>query len=216
VLDRCFRQFSAPSGPLGRIAGRLMARMNGPLNAWAVGLLELAPGDRLLEVGFGPGLAVALAAARVGDGRVVGVDRSELMWRQAARRNRAALSAGRVELRVASVEELPLADAAFSHALAVNSLQFWPDPPAAFRELRRVLRPHGRLVVALRMRRASAGRFDRSRHGMTEERLAQVLAALGAAGFEEIRTLRREIRGENITAVLARAPGPATDERREP
>lgn len=204
MLDRCFRQFSGPSGPLGRIAGRLMARLNGPLNDWVVELLDVAPGARVLEVGYGPGLAVEKLAAGGRAERIVGVDRSELMQRQAARRNRAAIAAGRVELRVGTVAALPLADASCTHAFAVNSLPFWPDLPAALAELRRVLVAGGRLVLALRLRIEGAGRFDRSRHGMTPERLAQVLAAVEAAGFRDVKSVRREIRGERISAVLAR------------
>jgi ubiquinone/menaquinone biosynthesis C-methylase UbiE len=210
MLNRFFRQFSGPSGPLGQVAGRLMARMNGPLNDWVVDLLELSPRDRVLEVGFGPGLAVERIAARTNEGLVVGVDHSELMWRHAAQRNRSALASGRVELKVGTAGRLPLGSARFTHALAVNSLQFWPDLPAALAELRRVLVTQGRLVLALRMRRESAGRFDRSRHGMTEERLAQVVAALQSAGFRNPTTVRCEIRGETLTAILARA-GRETD-----
>jgi len=86
MLNRFFRQFSGPTGPLGRIAGRLMARMNGPLNAWVVDLLEIVPRDRVLEVGFGPGLAAQQIAARVSEARVVGVDHSDLMRLHATRR----------------------------------------------------------------------------------------------------------------------------------
>jgi ubiquinone/menaquinone biosynthesis C-methylase UbiE len=205
VLNRFFRQFSGPSGPLGWLAGGLMAGMNGPLNAWAVDLLELSPRDRVLEVGYGPGLAIERIAARTREGLVVGVDCSELMRRQAARRNRAGLDAGRVQLHVGSAGRLPLSDTRFTHALAVNSLQFWPDLPAALAELRRVLLPQGRLVLVLRMRREAAGRFDRSRHGMTEERLATVILGAERAGFRGLKTVRREIRGETLTAILTRA-----------
>lgn len=205
VLNRFVRQFSGPSGPLGRVAGGFMARMNGPLNDWAVELLELSPRDRVLEVGYGPGLAIERIAARTRQGLVVGVDHSELMRRQAARRNRAGLDAGRVELHVGSAGRLPLEGARFTHALAVNSLQFWPDLPAALAELRRVLLPQGRLLLVLRMRREAAGRFDRSRHGMTEERLASVVLAVERTGFRDLKTVRREIRGEALTAILTRA-----------
>lgn len=205
MVDRFFRQFSGPTGPLGRIAGRLMARLNGPLNDWVVELLDVAPGARVLELGYGPGLAVEKLVAGARAQRIVGVDRSDLMRRQAARRNRAAIAGGRVELHVGTAGALGFADASFTHALAVNSLQFWPDLPAALGELRRVLVRGGRLALALRMRKPGAGRFDRSRHGMTPERLAQVLAAATAAGFEDVKSVRREIRGERITAVLARA-----------
>lgn len=100
---------------------------------------------------------------------------------------------------------MPLPDARFTHALAVNSLQFWPDLPAALAELRRVLLPQGRLLLVLRMRREAAGRFDRSRHGMTEERLASVVLAVERTGFRDLKTVRREIRGEALTAILTRA-----------
>ena len=205
MVQRFFRQFSGPAGPLGRVAGRLMARLNGPLNDWVVELLELAPGSRVLEVGYGPGLGVERAATRLREGRLVGVDHSALMQRQAARRNRAAVAAGRVELRVGTAAALPVEDAAFTHAFAVNSLQFWPDLPAALGELTRALLPDGRLLLALRMRDERAGRFDRSRHGMSDARLAQVSAAVQAAGFRDLRLTRREVRGEQISALLARA-----------
>jgi ubiquinone/menaquinone biosynthesis C-methylase UbiE len=205
VLNRFFRQFSGPSGPLGRVAGGLMARMNGPLNDWAVDLLELSPRDRVLEVGYGPGLGIERIAARAHQGLVVGVDHSPLMRRQAARRNRAGLEAGLVELHVGSAGRLPLQDARFTHALAVNSLQFWPDLPAALGELRRVLQPQGRLLLVLRMRSEAAGRFDRSRHGMTEARLTAVVLAAERTGFRDLKSLRREIRGEVLTAILTRA-----------
>ena len=60
--NRFLRQFAGPTGPLGRVAGRLMARLNGPLNDWVVELLEIAPGDRVLEVGCGPARARAAHA----------------------------------------------------------------------------------------------------------------------------------------------------------
>src|SRR5262245_7819501 len=205
VVQRFFRQFSGPAGPLGRVAGRLMARLNGPLNDWVIELLGPGPESCVLEVGYGPGLGVERVAARLCDGRLVGVDHSALMQRQAARRNRAAIAAGRVELRVGTAGALPVEDAAFTHAFAVNSLQFWPDLPAALGELARALVPHGQLVLALRMRDERAGRFDRSRHGISDARLAEVCSAVQAAGFRELKTLRREIRGEQISAVLARA-----------
>jgi ubiquinone/menaquinone biosynthesis C-methylase UbiE len=207
VAQRFFRQFGRPSGLLGRVAARMMVRMNGPLNGWAVELLELSPRDRLLEIGFGTGLAVERAAALLCEGHVAGIDHSDLMRGHAARRNRAAVAAGRVDLRVGTAGSLPWGDAGFTRALAVNSLQFWPDVPGALAELHRVLAPGGRLVLALRMRNDRAGRYDRSRHGMSEQRLAQVMDLVAGAGFGDVREQRREIRGEAITAILARASG---------
>lgn len=200
-------QFAGPHGLLGRVAGWLMARMNGPLNRWVVELLEVGPTDRVLEVGYGPGLAVAAAAARASRGLVAGVDRSALMQAQAARRNRAAVREGRVALHVASVERLPFPSGHFTRACAVNSLQFWPSVRDGLGEVLRVLAPGGRVVLALRMRVEGVGRFDRRRYGFTAGRVAEIVALLGELGCEPVTTTSREVRGELITAIIARRAG---------
>src|SRR5919108_4897925 len=104
------RQFGHPRGIAGRMAGWVMAhrRSNRQRNRWVVSLLEVQPTDRVLEVGFGPGVAIAELSRRVGaSGHIYGVDHSAVMLRQASRRNAAAIRAGRVTLIRASVDQMP-------------------------------------------------------------------------------------------------------------
>jgi ubiquinone/menaquinone biosynthesis C-methylase UbiE len=203
MLARFVRQFSGPTGALGRVAGLFMARKNRALNEWIVALLDAGPTDRVVEIGYGPGLAVAANAARATGGLVAGVDRSAVMHAQARRRNAAALKAGRVDLRVGDAASLPFATASFTRALAVNSLQFWQPPEAGLRELARVLAPGARLVLAQRLHRPDAGRFDRSRFGMTDYRLAALAATLAHVGFRDVAVTRRAIAGETIAGIRA-------------
>jgi len=204
MLARLFRQFSGPHGLLGHVAGWLMVRKNQVANAWLVELLGAGPGDRVVEVGFGPGLGVAGHLAR---GAVVaGVDRSELMVRKAAARVADAVRDGRADLRPGSAEALPFADGSFTHAMALNSLQFWPSAEAGLAELRRVLAPGGRLVLGQRLRKAGAGRFDRSRFGMSDEALAALVATLERVGFQKVQVSRRAIGDETIAALVAERP----------
>jgi precorrin-6B methylase 2 len=77
-------------------------------NRWAVSLLGVRPADQVLEIGFGPGLAVA-ELARAGAGHVYGIDHSDVMLRQASKRNAAAVRTGRVTLVNASADLLPAA-----------------------------------------------------------------------------------------------------------
>jgi ubiquinone/menaquinone biosynthesis C-methylase UbiE len=202
MLKRFFRQFSGPEGALGHVAGWLMARKNGALNAWIVERLEVGPDDRVVEIGFGTGLAVALNAARATRGHVAGIDRSDVMLRQATRRNRNAIRAGRVALQQGDAAALPFADASATRALAVNSLQFWSNPEAGLREVARVLAPGGRLVLAQRMRKAEAGRYDRSRFGMTEDNLASLAQLLERVGFHPPKREQRTINDETIAALI--------------
>jgi SAM-dependent methyltransferase len=88
IIHYVYSQFGEPRGTLGRLAGYIMANRpsNIERNDWALSLLEIKPADRILEIGFGPGIAAGKAAAQASE--VVGIDRSALMVHQAARRNK--------------------------------------------------------------------------------------------------------------------------------
>src|SRR5690349_3845682 len=119
------RQFGNPRGLAGRVVGWVMAHSdsNRRRNPWAVGLLAVQPTDRVLEIGFGPGLAIAELARRATGGQVYGIDHSAVMLRQASRLNRAAIRAGRVHLMCAPVDRLPSFEEPFDALFTVNSLK---------------------------------------------------------------------------------------------
>lgn len=95
-----YRQFSKPTGARGWLAGHIMAARpsNRRRNAWTVGHLDIAEGHRLLEIGFGPGLAIQRIITSIRVGSVVGVDHSQLMVDMASSRNRQAIADWRVRL----------------------------------------------------------------------------------------------------------------------
>src|SRR5262249_27344166 len=107
------RMFGRPHGGLGRLGGHIMARMNAKFGAWVIDLLHIAPNDKVLEVGFGPGVAIDRLSNLAAAGRVVGVDPSPEMVEQARARNVTAIRSGRVELQCGSVENLPFGDDSF-------------------------------------------------------------------------------------------------------
>src|SRR3972149_586937 len=109
------RQFGRPTGLVGRLAGFFMGTgpSNRERNRRTVELLDIRPDDRVLEVGYGPGLAIQWATERAVRGKVVGIDHSVLMRRLAARGNARAIEAGRVELPVASLDAMPTFGAPF-------------------------------------------------------------------------------------------------------
>jgi ubiquinone/menaquinone biosynthesis C-methylase UbiE len=205
-LDLCPRddwrsQFANPRGLGGWLAGWLMARKNAAMNAAAVDALAVAPGDRVLEIGFGHGRTLALLAERATRGLVAGVDPSEVMLAMASRRNRRAIRAGRVELRRGGAAQLPYPDAHFDKAIAVNSVQFWPGPARSLAEVRRVLRPGGTLLLGIRLHDPAAGRFTSP--GFREEQLDAVQRAVADAGFHDVAVERRHA-GRQMAILVTR------------
>jgi SAM-dependent methyltransferase len=185
ALDRdVIGQAHRPRGAAGRVTAWEMTGRpsNRQRNRWVVALLDVRSADRVLEIGFGPGLAIA-HLVRAGAGHVSGADHSEVMVRQAARRNAAAIRAGRVTLVQAPVDQLPPAlDGPFEVILAVNSLGFWPDPAGRLAELRGRLADGGRIAIVAQPRCPGAT-------ASTSERAAdEIRELLRRAGFSWLRT----------------------------
>lgn len=177
------RQFRQPRGLLGALAGVIMANRpsNRRRNAWAVERLDVKPDDRVLEIGCGPGFAIELVAARLDTGCVVGIDHSPVMIEQARRRNRAGVDAGKVELAMRGIDDLPVTLGGFTKIIAVNVLQFLPDLNAACAAITDIMAPGAMLAVTYQPRMAHPTREAAIAFG---DRLA---IAFGHAGLVRIR-----------------------------
>lgn len=201
VLD----QLARPHGWLGPVMGRLLDTANRRLNAQVIDMLAVRPGERILEVGFGGGVGLAMLGERHPQARLAGVEISTSMLAAARRRFRRALSGGTLELHEASVERLPWPDESFDGAFTINCIYFWPEPVVGLREIYRVLRPSGRLIIGVRaqsmLRRA--GFADKGFHTPSYD---DVATWLGRARFREIRMIE-DVR-RNTAAIMAERPEP--------
>jgi len=155
-----------------------MARTNADFGYWVGDLLKVMPTERALEVGFGPGVIIQRLAALAPAGHVAGIDPSREMVAQARARNATAIEAGHVEIRRGSVENLPFDSESFDKALAINSMQVWPDAVAGLREVRRVMKTGGTIAVGFT---PYSGQPNK---GVTE--------ALTAAGFTQARVVESD------------------------
>jgi len=122
-------------------------------------------------------------------GHVAGVDYSRAMVAAASRRNRRAIRDGRVELQYGEAAQLPFADAAFDKAYGIHTIYFWPDAPAGLKELRRVMRPGGLLVITILPKERWPAAPEGSL-GTPECQVysgAELAELMGAAGFTQTR-----------------------------
>lgn len=189
-------QFACPQGKLGWLAGQLMALKNAGMNRFAVEILDVQPEDQILEIGFGHGHTIQKIAERAHQGVVAGVDISSVMVRQAAKRNRERIMAGRVEVSQGSVANLPYEFARFDKVLAVNNFQFWPNAEFNLVEIQRVLRQDGLLVLCLRMKEPN--KSFQFAPGFSEEELEEIAGLVRWVGFRDVRTNRRRVGYETV------------------
>jgi ubiquinone/menaquinone biosynthesis C-methylase UbiE len=133
-----------------------MALANRQPNRAAIDALDIAPNETVLELGFGPGDALAALVARASRGRVLGIDHSAAMLAQAERRNHRAIAAGRMKLRLGRFDALPWPAEYVDKIVAVNVVYFFRADGAELREARRVLRPGGRVALFAADRSAMA------------------------------------------------------------
>jgi trans-aconitate methyltransferase len=196
------RQFGRPKGLLGRLAGFIMEHRpsNRERSLRTLSLLDIRPQDHVLEVGFGPGLALSRAAELVPRGRVLGIDHSQVMLARAARRNADAIASGRMELRLAKVQQLSLPEGSVDKMYAVNVFMFWREPESVLRRLLHGLRPGGRLAITHQPRKAGATHDD------TTADARRIAAALEEAGFVDVRVEVLTMNPVNAACVLASRP----------
>jgi ubiquinone/menaquinone biosynthesis C-methylase UbiE len=178
VLSLFMRMFGRPEGVLGRFGGMVMARTNKACGIWVSDLAQIRAEDSVVEVGFGPGVLLEHLSSVATAGHIAGVDPSREMVEQASVRNAGSIKSGRVDLRRGSVDNLPFADDSFDKALAINSMQVWPEVGAGLREIRRVLKPGA--VIALGFTPHSG----QSKAGLTE--------TLMVAGFKQAKIVEQD------------------------
>jgi ubiquinone/menaquinone biosynthesis C-methylase UbiE len=114
-------------------------------HAWVAEALSIDPSDRVLEVGCGHGVTASLVCERLDSGHITAIDRSTKMIEMAAKRNRAAVAAGRADFRAVPFEQAGFGQERFDKVFAVHVAFFWRKPAQALPIVRSLLARGGSL-----------------------------------------------------------------------
>jgi ubiquinone/menaquinone biosynthesis C-methylase UbiE len=193
--DQCRR----PSGLLGGLMGSLMNWSHRPLSRWTIEMMGIQPHSSILDIGCGGGMTIKEMARLATDGFVAGVDYSEIMVRQALKRNATAVKAERVVVKRGDISSLPFGDAIFDLACAIESFNYWSEPVAGLKEVYRVLKDGGLLAVTTAWNKEMD---DQPKYAAMAQKMQfplyagdEMVAMLSAAGFSKVQFRLKDGRG---------------------
>lgn len=201
------RQAGHPTGIIGTLLARIMAKETADENGHALTLLTLQPSDNFLEIGAGHGATLKTASDLAYDGFLAGIDISDVMVRRAKSVNRSRIKSGKMEIARANSNRIPYPDNKFDKAMAVHTVYFWSKPKDHFDEMFRVLSPGGLFLLCFRPAE-DAGFAQTFPETVYHIRKAEaVIADMKRSGFE-IKSLDSRNNGRG-TLVFALGQKPA-------
>lgn len=193
-------QVRRPSLWTGRFFARLMNESHSNLTDWGLSHIAVAKDFTILDAGCGGGRTVNKLAHMVSAGRVCGIDYAPGSVAEAQAHNKQLIAEGRVHIEHASVSELPFPNDHFDLVTAIETQYYWPDLPADMREILRVLKPGGTLLII-------AENYKGGRHDWLEGPLMKFILRSSrltpedqrnlftAAGYEGLRVIEERSKG---------------------
>jgi ubiquinone/menaquinone biosynthesis C-methylase UbiE len=204
MFEKVLQNLRKPQGLVGRLLVTMMNLGHTSLSRWGLEHLEIRPGDHILDIGCGGGKNVERMLRRAPEGRVCGLDYSEVSVEKTKRLNRRALREGRAEIRLGSVSENPWPDNSFDIVTAFETIYFWPDFAKDLGEVRRVLKPGGRFFICNEMNMPEEGdapyQYWITKLNLKTYTPSELRAFLAGAGFAGVDIITE---GKSRICVLA-------------
>jgi ubiquinone/menaquinone biosynthesis C-methylase UbiE len=146
-LKKRLKHCRKPKGKLGMQVLNEMNEHHSELIKWGLNHIKVEHHYLILDIGCGGGYTISNLASKIVNGKVFGIDYSKLSVKYSQKYCKNHIDDGRVKIEEASVSNLPFPNNKFDLITAVETFYFWPDKTNDLKEILRVLRPGGRLVL---------------------------------------------------------------------
>ncbi len=187
MSNRFFQNTRKPENNFG---GKLMLWMmnsgHNPYAKWGLGHMDLSQAEKILDIGCGGGKNIKNMLTLAPQARICGIDYSPASVETSGKLNSAAVNSGRVEIKEASVESIPYADGEFDTVTAFETIYFWPDLPANFIEIARVLQKGGTFMVCNEAQNAESVEKWVEMLKMNVYTGEEIKTHMSSAGFKDI------------------------------
>jgi ubiquinone/menaquinone biosynthesis C-methylase UbiE len=194
-------QCQKPTGWLGRFVLRNMNSRHSKVTDWGLSHISIGKADTVLDIGCGGGRTVSKLADLATTGKVYGVDYSNASVAVASKTNRQWIDAGHVEILEGSVSQLPFSEHRFDLVTAVETHFWWPDLPHDMREVLRVLKPGGTLIIVAEVYKGASTRIAKLAEkylplsGMALLTVNEHRELFANAGYSEMRVIEESGKG---------------------
>jgi SAM-dependent methyltransferase len=194
-------QFRRPTDSQGRAVAALMNTEHWALTTWGLTHVDVAADAVILDVGCGGGKTINRLAQLAPQGKVYGIDYSTDMVKYSKEVNELLIKEKRVEIFESTVEKLSFPDNFFDLVTAIETYYFWPSLPDAFSEIKRVLKPNGKLLIVNEV--VKDGIYEIKHAKMIKEAhlrlftLEEIRSILRVAGFVDVQVFTKANTGWN-------------------
>ncbi len=190
------RQFEKPDGLLGKITGLIMFLENRKINRWSIKRLHIKKGDRILEIGYGPGFAVKEIMESTRKVTLDGIDLSESMKKTAEKRNQCYIREGKVKLYSGDISSYQ-PNHLYNKVLSVNNYPLWEKPNQSLKRIYHMMAAGGQITLTVQPREDGA-------EAQTARDLGESMTRdLTEAGFRNISVAFKKVRPVLTVSVSA-------------
>lgn len=179
-------QFKKPTGVLGKIISDLMIIGNRSAYETLIKDLTIQPNDKILEIGYGPGIGIDIISKRFGSCEIYGIDFSELMYKRATRRNKHSIKMNRVHLLYGDFLETETGIDRFDKIFCLNVVYFWNDLQKPFERVLSLLKDDGVFCFYME-KNDNLNKLKFTKDDIFNKySIDQILVALESVGFREV------------------------------